>query len=530
MEVEDCLKGSNMKKFVPAVLGLFLIAAFALQKCQPGFPLLPTATPLPTARPASSAAVLAACPVSSQQKAMHPAFIPNWESLGLFACYDIALDLSTVGPFIGSETLVFTNPTPETLSDVVLRTFPNAPPIYGGEMNILAASVGDQPVTTEVLLADRSALRLLLNQPLLPGQTAVIRIQFSLSVPQGFKSESTYGVFSQSSSGDLYVLANWFPILAVRAPGAWQIASVLPGGDAVTSHTALFQAAITTPTGWKVAATGVEIAAAEKNGTVQHHWVSGPVRDFFLAASPDFEMREINVGEIQLRQWGTAKTNPGTQQALETAQTALEYYQKTFGAYPFTELDIVAVPLQYASGVEFPGIILITENAYVPNSRAGLLQVVVAHEIAHQWWYSLIGNDVLKDPWQDEGLTTYSTYAYLRAQGSPIYPFLKNDYQERVSAYTREHNAEASIAQPLSAFFGREGDYSTLIYVRAALFFDEVRQQMGNASFEAALQQYYSTYQYQLVPPQALLAAFNTACRCDLSSLYQKYGVAALNP
>jgi hypothetical protein len=518
---------------------IYLIGVFCLlQSCQAQPPILPS--PTPASRPSaggvsisasqqSSAAVLEACPTSDQEKAMRPSQIPDWQHLGLFACYEIALDLSADAPFPGQETLVFTNSSAEPMNDVLFRTFPNAPAIFGGGMHIESASVDNQPVNTEVLLADHSALRLLLNQPLQPAQTAVIHLDFSLDVPLEFKSNSTYGVFGQSDSGAIFVLANWFPILAVRENGDWQASVVLPGGDAVTSESALFKASITAPNDWKIAATGTEVSTSSTPPSMRHQFVSGPVRDFIVTASPNFEMRLVQSGDIQIKQWGLAETDPTWDQALDTAKTALEYYQKTFGPYPFTELDIAAVPLQYASGVEYPGLILISSKAYLPTSRPGLLQVVVAHETAHQWWYSVIGNNVLRDPWQDEGLTTYSALAYLRAQASPIYPYLLSDYQSQVSAYEREHPNE-SIAQPVAAFEGRTSAYSTLVYSKAALFFDQVRQRIGDEFFEKALQRYYTVNRYKLVPPVQLLASFTDTCGCDLTGLFRQYGVENITP
>jgi hypothetical protein len=491
----------------------------------------PTATPaVPSlSSPHSSASVLTACPVSEQARAMRPAHIPDWDGLGLFACYDITLDLSSSAQYAGTETLVFTNLTGHPLADVIFRTYPNAPVIYGGGMSIGPVSVDNQPVKTEILLADRTALRIILNQPLQPAQTAVIHLVFSLQVPLGIQSNSTYGIFSQSSAGPVFTLANWFPILATRKQDAWQYSVVMPGGDAVTSDSALYKITILTQPGWKIATTGVEISSAEKDGLVRHQFVSGPTRDFMLTASPNFQVRQVQSGDIQINQWGLAEANPGWDQSLDTTCSALEYYQKTFGPYPFKEIDVVAVSLQYASGVEYPGLILITDKAYLPTSRAGLLQVVVAHEIAHQWWYSVVGNDVLRNPWQDEGLTTYSTLAFLRSQHSSIYPVLQRDYQDQVASYERDHPGE-SIAQPVSAFNGRESAYSTLVYVKAALFFDQLRQRLGDAPFEQALRQYFDENRYRLASPVDLLNLFKSACACDLSDLYRQYGLSAVTP
>jgi len=60
--------------------------------------------------------------------------------------------------------------------------------------------------------------------------------------------------------------------------------------------------------------------------------------------------------------------------------------------------------------------------------------------------------------------------------------------------------------------------------VKAALFFDQVRQRMGDSAFEKVLQHYYTSNRYRLVSLAVLLAAFDSTCGCDLVDLYRQYG------
>jgi aminopeptidase N len=59
-------------------------------------------------------------------------------------------------------------------------------------------------------------------------------------------------------------------------------------------------------------------------------------------------------------------------------------------------LDVVLVPFRYG-GMEYPELVF----AY-PS------EVAVVHEIAHQWWYGLVGDDQYHEPWLDESFATYS--------------------------------------------------------------------------------------------------------------------------
>jgi aminopeptidase N len=161
--------------------------------------------------------------------------------------------------------------------------------------------------------------------------------------------------------------------------------------------------------------------------------------------------------------------------------------------------------------------------------QKAFLQIVIAHEVAHQWWYSIVGNDVLLDPWQDEALATYSTLDFLEKNANPIYQVVIQQYRERVSSYEKEHPNEP-VAQPISAFQGRESAYATVVYLKGALFFNDVRQKIGDKAFYQGLSTYYRQNSYHLAAPGQLLKAFQDSCGCNLSALYQQWGVQKSNP
>ena len=371
------------------------------------------------------------------------------------------------------------------------------------------------------------ALRIPFDPPLTPGDTVQIELAFTIEMPLDFDSNRSYGIFNQSSTGPELNLANWYPILAVFQNGEWQADPVLMGGDAVTSQTALYKVAITAPVSWKIASTGTQIQQIDENALSKHIYVSGPVRDFMITASPTFDTRQTQVDDITISQWGALDTEPGWDVALEDGRNALTYYENTFGPYPFKELDIVAVKLQNASGVEYPGLILIIDGSYKSTEQRSFLKLVIAHEIAHQWWYSLIGNDVMRNPWQDEALATYSSLLFLETN-SPGIDYIGR-YKSQVEKYDQS-NPGQSIEQPLDAFQERLPEYGLVVYLKGALFFDAVRSQIGEAAFAQALKAYYQKYKYQLANPADLLNSFIQTCHCSLSAIEQEFGVLPVNP
>ena len=454
--------------------------------------------------------------------------MPDWQHIGIFACYQLSLNLSgSTRIYSGTETLTFNNQTGIALNDLVFRVFPNAQNIYNGKMNIQSVKMDEKDLPFEYFLTDKTGLRISFDRPLMPDNTARIELAFTIEMPVDFGSDRSYGVFNQSDAGPELNLANWYPILAVFRDGKWQADPVLMGGDAVTSQTAIYKVTITAPAAWQIASTGTQIQQIDENGYIKHIYVSGPVRDFMIAASPAFERRQSHVDDISISQWGKIDTEPGWDIALDDARSALTYYENTFGPYPFNELDIVAVELQNASGVEYPGLVLIVDGVYRSMEQRNFLKLVIAHEIAHQWWYSLIGNDVLRNPWQDEALATYSSLMFLETS-SPGIDYIDR-YENQVNEYDQSKPGQ-SIEQPLDAFQSRLPEYGLVVYLKGALFFNGIRREIGDIAFNQALKTYYQENKFKLVEPDSLLNSFTQTCQCSLTAIEQEFGVAPVNP
>lgn len=490
----------------------------------------PFERPLATAAPREEALIsspqaLAACDLEKQMRAMQPDQIPDWTQLGIDACYDMVFDLAQDGQsYTGTARITYTNLSGETLEDLVLRLYPNAPVIYGGDMTLDKAAVDGQPLAQESLLEDGTAVRLELDSPLKPQETLTLELAFSGHLPIDSPGEYTYGLFTLNSAGPVAVLINSYPLFAVREGGQWRVDAVLPEGDAVVSKTALYLVDLRLPEGWKVSATGVLLEQYQENDQEIFEFAGGPVREFAWTASPAFQERAELVDETRLHHWALHETEQAWAEALQVVADSLELFGEFFGPYPYAELDVIALPLKNASGVEYPGLILIRDLLYTTTDTPRLLPTVVAHEVAHQWWYALVGSDVLRSPWQDEALATFSAQLYQLEHNRGFYEGTRTYYENRVSEIEAQ-NGEQDIAQPVSAFGGMPSVYAVTVYQKGELFFEALRAQIGDEAFYQALHEYYAANMYQIASPDELLDSFEQTCNCDLSELYAEWGV-----
>lgn len=365
-----------------------------------------------------------------------------------------------------------------------------------------------------------------MEDPIQPGETVVIELDFNGRLTNGFQdSPGTYGIFTYSQRDDVATYINWYPILAVRRDGDWQTEPVIGIGDAVVSEVGLYLVEINAPADLQILTGGSLIGEESRNGEKVYRFASGPVRDFPVVASPNFIMIRDEVDGVNIQHWGLSGGEELWDEALQSSADSLEVFNELFGRYPYRELDIVVVPLQLASGVEYPGLFLMRDDLYSSSQgRSFLLTTIISHETAHQWWYGLVGNDVIEDPWQDEALTTFSSLIYLE-QFEPQVHDGTVDHFEQISEEVNDNLANSDVRQPVAAFIDQAENYSPVVYSKGALFFLELRKEIGDQAFFTALQEYFSNNLYKIASPDSLIDEFENSCQCELRNFYSEWGL-----
>jgi aminopeptidase N len=185
---------------------------------------------------------------------------------------------------------------------------------------------------------------------------------------------------------------------------------------------------------------------------------------------------------------------------------AVKSYEKRIGLYPYNELDLVETPTT-AGGIEYPGLIVVAEDLYKDN--ATFQEGATAHEAAHQWWYSLVGNDQVDEPWLDEALAQFTTALYYQDVYGPS-GYTGDATQDLLKRYLRVKGTEDDKRGdlPVAAYSGLQ--YGAIVYGKAALFFDAVRQQIGDDKTNAWMQAYFNAHRYGIVHEADLLQAIET--------------------
>ena len=483
------------------------------------------ASPVPTRSSLSSPTLIPAGVESEavlQAVALQPAYQADLQALQDLTRYDIQVDLDyDASTFLGHETVIYTNTEEVSLDSLYFRLLPNGGRSYGdGSLTASGLTQDGQPVETTLSLDD-SVLEVKLANPLDPGEQTRIEMDFVGQVPEDFGGEG-YGIYNFSQG--VLALSGWYPILAVYDDEGWNLDPTSAIGDSVYSDMAYYTVALTAPSDQVVAATGVEVDRQNQGGKDLIRYASGPAREFFLVASPEFEVVSETREGTTVNSYYLPGSERGGQNALDVAQDSLRTFNDKFGSYPYTELDIIQAPMENAAGVEFPGIVLITEKYYT-DDRRDFFTTTIAHEVAHQWWYNLVGNDVFDAPWQDEALATFSSALYWEAaQGLGGYEGIMDYYEQQYNRYLQE-NRDDLITGSLAHYeaLPNGGGYGPVVYRKGALFFRALRAEIGDEAFFKALKSYYETFKYKIADPQDLLAAFESAAGRQLDDFYNEW-------
>lgn len=272
-------------------------------------------------------------------------------------------------------------------------------------------------------------------------------------------------------------LLSFFPLLAWNGSG-WATDPPVPNDSFwPTSPAADFDVDVRVPAGLQVLATGVNVGGTK--------WRARGVRDFALA-----------IGSFRIARATVAAPHPvhlivGLERGsgyplrdfLTAAASALRFYSKQYGDYPWPSYSVaVMTDVTGYFGTAYPALGILGDSSIV----------LVPHETAHQWFYSVVGNDQARDPWLSEGLATW-------AQTGPEHS-LPTMLNTSIPTSVRDR-----IGEPMS--FWSSFDFETM---RVGLYVQTVQAlaSLGNATrVNCALRAFVTHNAYRTTVPRDLLTA-----------------------
>jgi hypothetical protein len=436
---------------------------------------------------------------------------------------DLTLDLEEARLF-GHQQITYTNTETVPLHALYLRLFPNTAG-YGGEMSVTNLALDGAQVEPAQELQG-SALRVPLNPPLAPAMSAGLTLDFTLALPTDGHATDSREAYEGYRQLGIYegtvALANAYPIIPVYDDEGWNVELAPSYGDAVFSDAALFEVSITVPQTMILAASGTCTQADASAAKTTWACVAAPMRDFNALLGEDYRVASDDVDGIAVNSIFYAGHDEGGAAALDYASQAMRLFDAHIGPYPFTELDVVETPT-LAGGIEYPGLVVINQSYYgSPQDAGGQMEWVVVHEVLHQWWYSLVGNDQVDEPWLDEALVQYCTLLYFEEQyGQDVAQRLLESVFQQPYQELQETGRDKPVGLPIASYSRR--DYGPVVYQKGPLYFHSLRQQLGLETFWGILKIYFERNRYRIARPEDWLKAVEAVTGSDHRSLYNEW-------
>ena len=482
----------------------------------------------------------------------------------------------------GFESVQYINNSPDTLGFLFFHLWPNGysdnntelakeifrrdgkkklfnDPELKGYIDSLDFKIEGRIATWNLLPGIPDICRVMLNEPLKPGDTIIITTPFRVKIPKGVTSRLGH-------IGESYQISQWYPKPAVYDKTGWHQMPYMDEGEFYSEY-GDFYVSITLPANYVVGATGNLQNEEEKAYldilSADSAWMKGPgsaraglptsskqlktlmyteenIHDFAWFADKSFHVLK---GEIKLPESGKKVITWAmfTDQESELWKNSISYINNAIlnfsqwnGDYPYKNFTAVQSALSSGSGMEYPSLTVIglVKDPY-------FLDEVLAHEICHSWFYSAIGSDERRFPFMDESLASAyeSRYMELRYPGKKYWEtalknrklarFFKIEDMpvQRIRELAWIIPARNNAEQPadLASYEYNYDNYGNIIYNKASQGFNYLRAYLGDSLFDTIMHDYYRIWKNRHPMPQDLRRVFESGTTKDLAWFFDDF-------
>jgi Peptidase family M1 domain len=468
---------------------------------------------------------------------------------------NVVMDVQT-NRFTGTQTLAYTNNSPDTLDHVFYHLYWNAfqpgsmmdthsrelgkitynagrrggeqqdwdprvkdrilnlKPDEIGYQKLLSLSMNGVPQDFEV---DETILKVKLNKAILPHTTVVFQMEFEAQVPLQIRRSGR----DNPQTGVRYSMSQWYPKMCEYDYEGWHptpyVAREFYGvwGD--------YDVTISIDKSYLIGGTGYLVNAAqvgygyEAPGTkvvrpagdrLIWHFVAPTVHDFMWAADPEFRhlVRRVRDGMVINVIYKNKNNDPHVDtlwtSVADAAVTVLPYIERTFGPYPWKQYSFVHGG---DGGMEYPMATLL----------AGPGLGGAFHEWMHSWYQGMMGTNESEYAWMDEGFTSYAEHrvtAWYHREMMRIHPEDKHwqDLARQDEAQLPlDHGVAYSqyfmllktgLEEPLTTHadhYNTNLAYSLESYSKGEMFLEQLGYITGEEVRDRILREYYRLWRFK---------------------------------
>ncbi|SHF72262.1 Peptidase family M1 [Salegentibacter echinorum] len=439
--------------------------------------------------------------------------------------YEMEVDMNVNNfQYTGTQELVYTNNSPDTLDRVFYHLYFNAfQP--GSEMDVRSLTIQDPDRRVGDRISKLSkdeegylkvsslnqdgkrlnyetvgtVLEVELNEPILPGEKTTLNMKFNGQVPKQIRRSGR-----NSAEGVALSMSQWYPKMAEYDFEGWHAAPYI--GREFHGVWGDFDVKLTLDKDYTVAASGylqnpekIGHGYTDKEVTVNDdkitwHFIAPKVHDFTWAADPEYihDKRIASDGTVlHFFYKDNDEIKENWKKLQEKTEDLLLFFNEHIGPYPWDQYSVVQGG---DGGMEYAMLTLITGER-----NFGSLVGVTAHELAHAWFQHLMATNENTHEWMDEGFTSYISSA---AMNQVMETYAENPHTGSYRSYIRLANSGMEQPQTTQADrYALNAAYGAAAYSKGAVFLAQLGYVIGKDNLDKTLKRYYDEWQFKHPTP-----------------------------
>jgi hypothetical protein len=344
---------------------------------------------------------------------------------------------------------------------------------------------------------DHTVMEITLPKPLLPTQAVRFHIAFHDKFP--------LSIARNGYKRDFIMGAQWFPKVGVLWHGEWNCHQYHEDTE-FFSDFGTYNVSLRLPERFVVGASGIQTGEEHNSDDTKTLSFRGEdIHDFAWAASPHFQVADDtftnSLGSVKLHALILATHADETDRYLSVLKQSMQKFDEWYGPYPYKQITLIdPEPDSAMGGMEYPTLITGDARWSEPSWFYYPLEVTVAHEFGHQYWYGMVATNEFEEPWLDEGINSYSE--------SKVMAALFGRNTSAVNARTAyASDAEALrweyLFRPDEDPIVREGwkfasdsSYGAIVYGKTATSLNTLEAILGEDTLRQALRIYFLRYRF----------------------------------
>ncbi len=308
--------------------------------------------------------------------------------------YSVDLYLDTEDDTLDVEGELYYKNDDYDLGELFITLNPNAINPGDAENNIVFEyfRIDGEEAGYDITGTDHTSLHVVLDETLAKGERISITFRYH------FHYWDTDRI---ANYGNYYLTMFFYPCVAMMDAEGWHVEPYSFLGETYYNDIGDYDVTINVPEEYLIACGGKRVSESVQSGRKVNEYTLADARDFSFSAASDYHVYTRTIADVDFSIYAIRELTAGEiENSFSYLERTLLVMERDIGDYYY---DHFTLEYGYFYGMESSGVIYCSSE---------IQEGTVVHELVHQWFYSMIGNDQANESFLDEALTTYAVSLY----------------------------------------------------------------------------------------------------------------------